>query len=136
MTAHESTDQLESSAEVAQACLISTGLAHESVGWQSWSWMASLACWQFAGCQLGVQMMHFSSYNRLAGACAHSGGLKEVETPTAIKPRFGIGMASLLPHVISQSKSQDHFIQGTETSLDGRCSKGLVAKNEQYTKGE
>lgn len=46
MTAHESTDELESSAEVAQACLISTGLAHESFGWQSWSWMASLACWQ------------------------------------------------------------------------------------------
>ena len=83
MTTHESTHQLESSAKVAQACLISTGLAHESVGWQSWSWMASLARWQFAGCQLGVQMMRFSSYKRLAEACTHSGARKKEETHMA-----------------------------------------------------
>lgn len=53
-------------------------------------------------------------------------------THSHLKPRFGIGMASLLPHVISQSKSQDHFIQGTETSLDGRCSKVLLQRMQIY----
>ena len=68
MTTHESTHQLESSAEVAQACLILTGLAHESVGWKSWSWMASLARWQFAGCQLGALAVGFFTTEPLGEA--------------------------------------------------------------------
>lgn len=134
MTAHESTDQLESSAEVAEACLISTGLAHESVGWQSWSWMASLACWQFAGCQLGVQMMRFSSYNRLAGACAHSGGRKW-KHPQPLKT-LGLEWAwhHFYPMLLARASHKTTSFKGQRHLLMGDAARSCC-KECKYTKG-
>ena len=146
MTNHLNTQQLKIvnfydhsrvNTSAGKFCWSGPGLSHLdwACSWVSWVEVLVLdgltctlaVCRLSAGCPddvlLIIQQASWSLYTQW---CQKESG----NTYDHLKPRFGIGMPSLLPHVISQSKSQDRFIPGTETSLDGRCCKVLLQRTQ------
>lgn len=85
-----------------------------------WLWIASLPCWQLTGCQLGVEMMCFSSYSMLAWACSHSGSRKKVQTHKATEDlglelachHFCSILSAIASHKAASFNGQGHLLMG------------------------